>query len=102
MNKKDAEFLQTHVIALLLSSGFVATPDKMYSYHAEGQKGPVDVSVRSDKRYKRRGYDVSIFGVFADPTKARDMGANCNPYSGKHNFLNMYSIQAEYYISQYL
>ncbi len=102
MNKRDAEKLKQKVIDSLLSNGFVSTPEGWRDYHGVGSKGIIDVSVRAEKRYRRRGYDVSIFGVFADPAKARDLGADCNPFSGKFNFLNIYSVHIEYYIEQYI
>lgn len=102
MNKKESEKLKSKVIAELLSNGFQATPDAMYGYQATGTKGLVFVSVRAEKRYKRRGYTVSIFGRFDDHDKARAAGIDCNPYSGKHNFIFIDADHVEYYVSQYL
>ena len=102
MKKKESEDLKNQVIAGLLSNGFIETPDKWHGYHADGLKGPVDVSVQAEQRYKRRGYYVCIFGLFADPNKARAAGIDCNPFSGKYNFLFITSENVDYYISQYI
>jgi hypothetical protein len=103
MNKRDSEKLKKRVIKTLLSNGFVATPDGWRDYHGEGSKGIIDVSVRAEKSiYQGRGHNVSVFGVFADPAKARDLGLDCNKFSGKHNFLYINPDSVDYIISQYI
>lgn len=102
MNKQESKKLKQKVINVLLANGFVRTLDKMYEYHGFGSKGFIVVSVKDDKRYRRRGYEVSVFGLFADVDKARAAEIDCNPYSGKHNFIFIESHQVDYIIEQYL
>lgn len=102
MNKRDAEKLKQKVIDGLLSNGFTATPDNRYEYHGEGSKGPIDVSVKADKRYSRQGWSVCVFGMFAEADRALAAGIDCNPYVGKHNFIFIESSQVDYIISQYI
>ncbi len=102
MIKKDAEKLKQRFIVALLSAGFKSTPEKWHGYRGEGSKGVIDVSVRAEKRYRRRGYDVSVFGAFNDIDRARAAGLDCNPYSGKLNFIFIGSHQVDYIISQYI
>ncbi len=102
MNKRAAEKLKQKVIEALLSNGFTPTPDGWYGYHGERSKGTIDVSVRADKRYRRRGYDVSVFGVFEDVDRAKAAGIDCNLYTGKYNHIYIESYQVDYIISQYI
>lgn len=102
MNKRDAEKLKQQVIDGLLSNGFTSTPGAFRDYHGEGSKGIIDVSVRADKRWRRRGWSVSVLGAFVDVDRARAAGVGCNPYSGKHNFHFIESYQVDYIISQYI
>ena len=102
MNKGDAEKLKQKVIEALLSNGFTLTPDGWRDYHGGGSKGGIDVSVRADRGYGRRGYDVSVFGAFEDIPRAKAAGIDCNPYSGKHNFLFIESNSVDYIIEQYI
>ena len=102
MNKRDAEKLKQKVIDVLLSNGFTPTPDGWRDYHGEGSKGAIDVSVRAEKRWRRREWIVSVFGVFADGDRAKAAGIDCNPYTGKHNFIFVESSQVDYIVSQYI
>ena len=103
MNKRDAENLKQKVIEALLSNGFTPTPGGWRDYHGEGSKGIIDVSVRAEiSNWKKRGYKVSVFGVFEDIPRAKAAGIDCNPYSGKHNFLFIESNSVDYIIEQYI
>ncbi len=102
MNKQESEKLKQKVIDALLANGFTPTPGGRREYHGEGSKGIIDVSVRAEKRYKKRDWNVSVFGVFADGYKAKAAGIDCNPYSGKHNFHFIESHQVDYIIEQYI
>ncbi len=102
MNKRDAEKLKQKLIAALLSHGFTPTPEKYYEYHGKGSKGVIDVSVRTSKRYRRRGYNVSVCGAFEDIPRAQAAGIDCNPYTGKYNFIFMELYNVDYIIEQYI
>ena len=102
MNKQESENLKQKVIEALLANGFTPTPDGWRDYHGEGSKGVIDVHVRADKRYRQRGYGVCVFGAFEDVPRARAAGIDCNPYSGKHNFLFIESNSVDYIIEQYI
>ena len=97
MKKSEAEKVYTEMLQALDNAGFVFDGDAHYEFSKDG----VEICVRNEKRYKKRGYDVSVFGKFADAEKAISLGKKCNPFSGKHNFLNIELESIEYIISQY-
>lgn len=102
MTKPQAENLRRRAIGLLISYGFTHTPNMWREYTAEGNYGKVGVTVRMSKRYKRRGYDVALFGVFDDTKKAQGHNRDCNPYTGKCNFLNISPETVENNVSYYV
>ncbi len=101
MKKAESEKLKKQIISMLIEAGFSRTHKEWHDYQKTGSMGAVGVSVRNEKRWRRRGYDVDVFGRFDNPDKAIAAGFTCNPYSGKHNFLNVQPSQAEYIVSQY-
>lgn len=93
----------------LLKNGFTELPEKSWhDYTKESRAGKVELSIRMEengpieRRYYGRGWNICIFAMFAEPDKARTAGIDCNPYSGKYNFLYIETIESmENSINQY-
>ncbi|HDY89725.1 MAG TPA: hypothetical protein ENH82_16625 [bacterium] len=102
MDKRTMEKLKKLAVDLLLEQGFTATPKRYKDYIKHSILGEIGVSVRISKNYKRRGYHISIFGVYCDPTEAIIAGICCDFYTGKHNFHILEDeASVEYAINQY-
>lgn len=103
MTKKEAVQLCKQGVEIILNTGFAVLPvGRWHKYGKESRAGKVGISIRYEKRYGRRGYDVSVYGVFDEPDKAKLLNIDCNPYSGKYNFLNIENaVDMQYCINQY-
>lgn len=86
MQKEQADKLEKYAISKLLEAGFVLTPGKRYCYSRTGSLGEVGVTIWNDKSSYRRGYRISLVGMFYDADKANAAGIDCNNYSGKYNY----------------
>ena len=107
MNAKQKDKLMAAAVKLLLAAGFTAATGRRYKYYKPDSRGG-EVGIRIDasgpsKWSKRRGWAISIFGMWTDPDKATAAGVRwCNPYTGKDNYLGIDSMQGvEYAIHQY-
>lgn len=103
MNKQTALKIAAAGKAKLLDLGFIDLPENSRYHHTKiSRAGKVELSIRVDKRWRRRGWDVDIYAVFDDPAKARALNIDCNPYSGKYNFLNIETVEdMGYCLDQY-
>ena len=82
---------------VLREMGFTEVPvqDRFigHKYRAETSAGPYHFSLAAPAEGQTRASYISagitVYGVFEFPERARDLGIDCNPYSGKwnHHFL---------------
>lgn len=103
ITKKTGDKIMKALPDILKECNFLPLPaDKWHEYFKQSIGGMVEISIRFDKVYKKRGYSICIFGLFADPTKALAAGIDCNPYSGKSNHHFILNIeQLRYCLNQY-
>lgn len=103
ITKKVGDKIMGALPKILQDKGFMPLPIKnWHDFTKETEGGKVEISVRYEKAYKRRGYSICIFGVFDDPDKARVAGIQCNDYSGKYNHLYILTKkQLSYCLDQY-
>ena len=101
VEKRKQEHLVKIAHILLLQHGFKETPRNWHPYSKESRAGEVGLTIRGEKRYKKRGYCVDIFAAFSEPKRATALNINCNPFSGKYNFLFIESEQELKYAIQH-
>lgn len=103
ITKKVGDKIMGAVPKMLQDKGFTSLPVKnWHDFTKETEGGTVEISVRYEKAYKKRGYSICIFGVYSDAKKAVSVGILCNEYSGKcnHHFI-LDEKQLSYCLDQY-
>lgn len=103
ITKKIGDKIMKVLPVILQGKGFTPLPEKnWHDFTKETEGGTVEISVRYEKAYKKRGYSICIFGVYSDAKKAVSASIICNEYSGKCNhYFILDENQLSYCLDQY-